>query len=168
MKGIAFLIISFSLLNFTSCVKTNRCEEPITIDQSAIITTFKNSSGQYLYAENNSLYNKDSLKIFDALGNNLQVLYTLNEIPNTLNRYYLMSFGSIYNQSTDQSSFASELCKNFIVQYNSNERDTITVCFKSTNTKCGSVQETLKVYNKGQLLTSVSNQVYADVVIIKN
>ena len=153
----------------SSCRKGGRCELPLNVKQSEIVVTFKNTNGRYLYTEFNPLCNKDSLKVFDSAGNSLVILRLLRSAPdNPSLGIYVLSFGNIYDQQTDAVSFNSELCKDFIVQYNYNDRDTIKECFKSEVTKCGSVFETLKVYNKGQLLTTIFNNTFADIVVIKN
>ena len=136
---------------------------------SGIVVDFKDkATGKYLYAEVNPLYNKDSLKVFDQNGNSLIVLSQLDLIPNTSSRFYVLSFGSIYNPQTDANSFNQEVCKNFIVKYSYNETDTVNVCFKARKTECGSVFDILKIYNKGQLITTETNTIIAEVTIIKN
>jgi hypothetical protein len=89
------------------------------------------------------------------------------QIPNTNFAYDVISFGTLYDNRTDQSSFDSELCKNYIIKYSYNEVDTVQTCFKSKKTKCGSVFETLKVYHKGQLLASVRNTAVTQITLIK-
>lgn len=163
------LILSFLSLVLTSasCAKTGGpCEEPLNINESEVVVTFKNQAGDYLYKEINTIYNKDSLKVFDYYGNQLFLLSHLKQIPNTNFSYHVISFGDIYNDQTDKSSFNSELCKDFIIRYYYNRTDTVQTCFKSKETKCGSVFETLKVYHKGQLLTSVTNDAAAHITLI--
>lgn len=136
--------------------------------QSEIAVNFKDATGKYLYAELNPTYNKDSLKVFDQQGNSLIILSSLNQIPNTSNRYYVLSFGNIYDQRTDANSFNTELCKDFIVQYKYNEKDTIKACFKSQTTKCGSVFEILKIYYNDQLVETIANNTFANITVTKN
>ncbi|MEJ7821741.1 MAG: hypothetical protein WKF85_05425 [Chitinophagaceae bacterium] len=63
------------------------------------MVTFKEaSSGKYLYSQNNPLYNKDSIKIFDPNGNNLVILKALRINPNTFEEYLDLSFGNLYDQ----------------------------------------------------------------------
>ncbi|HEV8285012.1 MAG TPA: hypothetical protein VGQ09_11925 [Chitinophagaceae bacterium] len=160
-------IILISLIIY-SCRKGGRCEQALNVTQSEIAVTFKDSAtNKYLYSEINPLYNKDSFKVFDPKGNSLVILFASNQIPNTSDGYFVLSFGNIYDQQTDAASFNSELCKDVVVQYKYNERDTIRACFKSKTTKCGSVFETLKVYNRGKLLTTVLNNTFADITVIK-
>jgi len=64
MKKITFILFSFLfILLFGGCIKNPKCELPLNVNQSAISIIFKDSvSGKYLYTEDNSLYNKDSIK----------------------------------------------------------------------------------------------------------
>lgn len=154
---------------FTSCRRYGGCDEPQSVYNSGIVAVFKDSAtSKYLYEEISPLYNKDSLKVFDSLGNSLSVQYFLYPAPgNSSLQIYLISFGSIANPNTDASSFTSEVNKDFIIQYKYNERDTIRAIFRSRESKCGSVFESLGIYHKGQLLTTVSNQAYVNVTISK-
>ncbi len=86
----------------------------------------------------------------------------------TLVEYWDLSFGNIYNQTTDANSFNSEICKNYVVKYKYNGTDTIKACFKAKTTECGSVFETLKVYYKGQLVGSVTDNTGISITINKN
>jgi hypothetical protein len=139
------------------------------INQSEIVVIFKDkNSNNYLYAENNPLYNKDSLKVLDPSGNSLIILKSLDNISSSSLKYWRLSFGNIYIQPTDSNSFNAEICKNYLIKYIYNESDTVQVCFRSRKTECGSVFETLKVYQKGQLIASVNNNTFAEVTIIKN
>jgi hypothetical protein len=137
--------------------------------QSEIAVSFRDATtGKYLYEEINPLYNKDSLKVFDPPGNSLVIFSALNQIPNTSDRYFVLSFGNIYDQQTDAGSFHAELCKDFIVQYKYNEKDTIRTCFKSKAGQCGSVFEMLTVYNKGLLLATETNTTFSTITVTKN
>lgn len=114
------------------------------------------------------LYDKDSLKVLDQNGENLVILSSLNQIPNTSDRYWVLSFGNLYKEETDKASFSSEICKKYFVKYSYNESDTLIVCFKSRNTSCGSVFETLKVYdNSGILLGSATDATSAQITVTK-
>ncbi len=161
-------IIFITFFSFGSCRKGGKCEQALNVNQSEIVVAFKDkNSGNYLYAEVNPSYNKDSIRVYDENNNNLVLLFALNQIPNTNSRYSDISFGNIYNPQTDANSFNSELCKNFIVKYKYNETDTIKACFKSMKTECGSVFETLKVFYKGMLVGSVSSKTGINVIINK-
>lgn len=169
-------VLSFTLAFFfmvilqaSSCKKGGKCEEALNVNQSSIEVIFKDqNSGKYLYSEVNPLYNKDSLKIFDPLGNSLVLLTSLSTIPGTSSRYWRINFGNVYNQQTDANSFDIEICKYFVVKYSYNESDTIKTCFKSIKTECGSVFETLKVFNKDLLLVTVNNETFTEITIQKN
>ena len=167
---ITLIIISAITLSVASCIKSGGpCEEPLNINLSSISVSFTDqTTGKFLYAEVNPLYNKDSLNIFDPFGTQLILLTSLAQIPNTNSRYWEINFGNLYNSSTDPDPFISEVCKNFIVQYNSVETDTIRTCFKAKKTKCGSVFEMLEVYHKDSLLTVEHNDTGAVVTITKN
>jgi hypothetical protein len=169
-KKFCFFLAFILIINF-SCVKRSdgECDLPPNVNHSSINITFIDSlSGKYLYAETNPIYNKDSLKILDPNGNSLVLLKSLDAIPNTYLGYWVINFGSIYTQQTDGNSFNSELCKNFIIKYTHNLSDTIQVYFKSKETKCGSVFETLKVYHKERLLATVTNNTFAEITISRN
>lgn len=162
-----YALLAFVLIS-NSCGKVGGpCEEPLNVNNSEVVVTFKNEAGDYLYKEINSPYNKDSLRVFDQYGNQLILLSHFDQIPNTSFKYHVISFGDIYEDATDKISFDSQLCKNFIVQYSYNEKDTVQTCFKSKKTECGSVFETLTVFHKGQLLTSVTNDAAAHITLIK-
>lgn len=162
------IIISIVVSTCISCIKAGGpCESPLNVNQSEVVVIFKNAAGKYLYEEINPLYNKDSLKVFDQYGNRLTILSKLNQIPNTSMRYFELSFGNLYDNSTDQPAFNSEICKDFFIKYIHNEVDSLNVCFRAKKTKCGSVFETLKVYHNGQLLASTSNDTYSLITLIK-
>lgn len=161
------LMLLMLLMGGTACFKSSGpCEEPDFVTNSEVVLTIKDASGRYVYAEVAPLYPKDSLKVFTQEGEHLLLLSQLNVIPNSSMRYYEISFGPLYNRR-DAASFSREICKNFIVQYRAQERDTLSVCFTSRNTGCGSEFETLKVYHKGRELAQESNTVAAHVTLIK-
>lgn len=165
------LLITWGVIAGTqSCKKGGACEGAYNIkNQSEVVVTFiDQATGRYLYSEMNPLYNKDSLKVIDPLGNSLVILSALNQIPNTYERYFVLSFGNIYDSRTDEASFNSEICKDYIVKYTSSESDTIHVCFKAQKTKCGSKFETIKVYQNNQQIGSAKNTIGISVTIYKN
>ena len=169
MKETCYIfLLFFCFLIFASCHKTPKCELPKNVSQSEIIVIFKDKTGRYLYEENNALYDKDSLKVFDPSGNSLVILKSLDNIPNSSLRYWRLSFGNIFNQQTDANSFNTEICKNYIIKYTYDESDTLQVCFKSKKTECGSVFETLNIYQRKQLLAAINNETYAEIAITKN
>lgn len=166
------ILMAISLLlcfSFISCRKHGRCEEPIMVEQSIVNVTFiDKNTGKYLYSEVNPLYNKDSLKVFDPSGNSLVILKAKRINTTSLKEYWDLSFGKIYNPLTDQPSYTSEICKDYTIQYSDNEKDSVTVCFKSKKTKCGSVFETLKIYHQGELIGYETNKTYALITIFKD
>jgi hypothetical protein len=169
LNQMVFGFIVITVFCFFSCRKGGRCDQAPNVNQSEIVVAFKDkSTGKYLYTEVNPLYNKDSLKVFDPAGNSLVILNMLSSAPdNPSIGIYWLSFGNIYNGQTDQSSFNTELCKNFIVKYKYNEVDTIRACFKSVYTECGSVFQTLKVFHKDLLVGSASSKTGINVTITK-
>ena len=151
-----FVLVTFS---FQSCVKGGKCEEVPDLSNSGIQVDFKdNATGKYLYTNTNSLYNIDSLKIYDENNVRMNILMYINNIPNSTGGYWSINFGNIYNPQTDAGAYNSEVCRNFIVKYTYNQADTIKACFKARNGDCGSEFEYLNVYYKGDLIGSVSNE----------
>jgi len=167
---ILFVLTFLTILTLSSCRKGGKCEEAPNVNQSGIVVAFKDrQTGRYLYSEVNPLYNKDSLRVYDGNGNRLVILSLLSSAPDNPNiGIHWLSFGNIFNSQTDQSSFNTEICKNFILKYKYNETDTIKACFKSKKTECGSVFEILKAYYKGQLVGSISNTTFVRVTINKD
>jgi hypothetical protein len=173
MKRFNLFALALIVVTFFSCKKilgVPDCEEPLYITNSGIQVAFKDSAtNKYLYEQDFPLYNKDSIKIFDPQGDSLLLFKGLsNDVVVPTTGYWAIDFGSLFDYRTDSVSFEREICKQFVVQYSYNERDTITTCFKSKDLKCGSVFSTLKVYHKGNLLASVTNTTYAIITVIKN
>ena len=173
MKHFKLFALTTLVITSFSCRKilgVRECEEVLYVTNSSVGVAFKDfTTSKYLYEQDIPLYNKDSIKVYDPQGNSLLLFKGLSndiEVPTT--RYWIINFGTLFDYRTDSVSFNEEICKEFIVQYAYNERDTIKTCFKSKDLKCGSVFSTLKVYNKGKLLTSVSNTTFALVTVIKN
>lgn len=163
------LLAWLSIISF-SCGKVGgECELPLHVTRSSLEVTFKDAAtNRYLYASNNPLYNKDSIKIYDSLGDSLFLLKSPHGDSVTFEGYWQINFGSLFDYRTDSISFNKEICKNFIVQYSYNEKDTIRTCFKSVKTKCGSMFEVLKVYYKNQLLSTEANTTTSIITINKN
>ena len=169
MKLLLYTFVLIGFLSQAACRKGGRCEEPLFITNSAIQVVFKDkNSGKYLYEEVNPSYNINDIKIFDESMQALLLLKSMNNIPNTPQRYWEVNFGPLYNPQTDQSSFQTELCKEFYIQYTSSEPlDTVTVCFTSKELKCGSVFPDLKIYYRGELIGAEKNDTGAVVIINK-
>ncbi len=146
------------------------CEQPLTITNSSIQVIFKDAAtNKYLYDQSLPLYSKDSISIYDPQGTLLFLFKGLsNDVEVPTIRFWAIDFGSLFDPKTDSVSFSREICKDFIVQYSYNERDTIKTCFRSKDEKCGSVFSTLKIYHEGHLLASATNTINATVKIIKN
>lgn len=155
----------------SGCIKPSggRCEEPIDAERSSeVVITFKEkATGKYLYSEVNPLYNKDSLRVYDPNGESLIILSTSGTIPNTYSGYYIYSFGPLYDAQTDKAALTTEVCKKYIIKYNSSETDTVTTCFRLQKTECGSVFSPLKIYHEGQLLDSATGDSGANITLLK-
>lgn len=170
MKKIDYILPCFLIIILLGgCVKNPKCELPRNVNQSSINVTFKDQQiGQYLYTENNSLYNKDSIKILDPNGTPLFLLFSHNQLSGNPVTFWIINFGNIYNPQTDNKSFDTEICKDYIIKYTYSESDKLQVCFKSKKTECGSVFETLKIYHNSKLVDSVENTTDTEVTILKN
>lgn len=163
------ILYAVFIVSNVSCRMGGRCEEPATVYQSSITVDFKDAAtGKYLYTESFPLYDKDSLAVLDPNSRSLAILSSLNQIPNTSERYWALNFRNLYDDQTDAISFSSEICKNYIIKYTYNEMDTVQVCFKAKKTPCGSIFETLKVFNKGQQIGASYGATFAQVTITKN
>jgi len=162
------VVFLFSLiLSSIGCAKPPECEEPFDVRGSEIVCIFKNSNGNYLYRQIRPLYEIDSLKIFDELGNRYTPIATLKSAPDSVMvGVNFISFTPIYNSRTDEDAFEKEICKDFIISYYHNVNDTITTCYKAEKTKCGSKFTNLKVYHEGSLLSEVSNTIIATVTVV--
>lgn len=167
-KAITSILVFLALLTFISCRKYPKCEEPLDVNQSYILLSFKDINDTYIHSEDNPLFSKDSLKIKDENGIFYSVIIQRALIPNTSLGYWEFDLGPIYNSNTDASSFDTTLCKKFIIFYRPNETDTIQTCFKTSKTDCGWVFSILKVYNKGQLISEEKNRIATECTIIKN
>jgi hypothetical protein len=164
-------LISFAISFFLlSCTKEGGCGSVLYITKSSVQVIFKDSAtNKYLYDEINPLYNKDSIKIYDPQGIPLSLLMSRNSDPVVPTNIYIeINFGSLFDYRTDSTSFTREICKDYVVQYAHNERDTITTCFKSKDLDCGSVFSRLNVFHKGKLLASENNTTNALITVIKN
>ena len=162
-------LIFFCIIIFVSCHKTPKCDLAKNVTSSSINVIFKDSlSGKYLYDVSYPINNKDSLKILDPNCHPLFLLYSQQLIPNTSFRYWIINFGDVYIQQTDVNSFNTEICKRYIIQYGYNDYDTLKVCFKSTHIQCGSVFESLKVYYKNQLISTITNDTHSLITILKS
>ena len=170
MKTCFYAIGLISLIIFSfSCKKGGDCEEVLYITNSSVAITFKDSvSNKYLYSAIHPMYNKDSLKIYNPQGEPLFLLAGMNFDTILHEGFFVIDFGALFDYRTDSVSFNREICKNYVVQYSYNEKDTVTTCFKSKDEKCGSVFSTLKVYHRGRLLASENNTTNALVTITKN
>ena len=162
----AFLVVGFFC--YGSCRKGGKCEEVESLLNSSIEVAFKDKvTGKYLYTETNSLYKIDTLKIIGQNNQSMGLLKNLQQIPNSLDRYWSVNFGNIYNAGTDAGAFSTELCRDFIVKYTYDQADTIKACFKTKNISCGPVFEYLTIYYKNEIVGVVSDRTGIVVTINK-
>ena len=169
MYKIAFFYSFLFVVSFSSCFKSRPdCEEPMYVENSSIIVSFKDKDGKYMYDNLFPTYNKDSLRVIDEHGNLIRLLFGSEVVPGTTHSYTTIDIGPVYNAQTDMASFSSEVCKKFYIWYNKNEKDTIKACFISKNLKCGSVFESLKVYHRDSLLAKASNTAFITLTLTKN
>lgn len=162
----AVICITFFLMQLISCSR-DKCYDnwPYDIKFSSVDLVVKNNAGTFLYNETNPIYNKDSLKVFDESGNQLEILYELRQaLPN----YWEFSARSIYNPQTDANAFNSELCKKLIIKYTYTEADTITTCFRAEKLDCGSELNYLKIFQNGLLIGQATNNLRATATVIKD
>jgi hypothetical protein len=171
LKNILYLV--FTGLISSACNRTSSCEGKFGVETTAIKFLFKDSmTNRFMYTQDFSLYNRDSLKFFSANGTRLtDIVSALNINPDSLysnsGNIYEIQLNEIFDARTDSSSFTRGVCKNFIIQHRWNIRDTISVCFKSKLTDCASEHEYLRVFYKGKILANVSNRFFCTVRLVR-
>ena len=169
VKRLTCILIGAYVFVAASCIKKGgRCEEVPTIENSSITLHITDSAtGEYIYQEFQSPYNKDSFKVRDPQGNDLLILSLLDKIPGTLNNYYYMDFGPLFDTGLDEDSFERDVCKKYIIYYSANETDSLDICFRSRKEKCGAVFSSLKVYHHDQLISSLRDSISAHIFLKK-
>lgn len=155
--SIFVVIAAFNIQS--GCVKGGKCELADDVRGAGLSFIFiDNASDRYLYTTLTPLYNIDSLQIFDENNISYRIFKAPSNLPNSPATYWHISITGIYNPQTDAAAFNSEVCKKFILKYSYNETDTMRVCYKAKETKCGSQFEYMKVFYKGSLIGSVTNE----------
>ena len=151
----ALLIACFISLN--SC-----CEEPPVADSGGLPIRFIDATTgrKPIYDLTQPIFPRDSLKVKD--------LATNKYIPTNLLNNGDLIIDSIYEPNRDQSSFNSETCKSFIIQFFQYELDTISFCYKLKSTKCnGSEFSFIKASWNNKMIYSTEGGVYHPIVINK-
>ena len=164
---IAFLL---TLTIFCSCYKNNHCGETAGVERSYLSITFL-KGGNYMYSDitQYSLYNKDSLIIYDQSGNRANLLSSAGgSFPNNPSvHYYIFGITPVYNSSTDGAAFNQEISRKLYIQYNSMETDTLICTFKANKNECNTYLEYLKVYYRNNLIGSSNDGLGGNVTIKK-
>lgn len=168
MKIFNLTVLALISVVFSACKKTRQCEEPIDIRYFSSLTfVFKDSSGNYIYADEAPIYELDSLIIKTVGDSSVPLFYGKSNVPGSTLKYTYVGISPVYSQLNDQNAFGAEICKSYFIQFSYNDVDTINVCFKSKYTACGSLFETFKVYRRGVLINS-SDGISPQITITKH
>lgn len=164
-RFVLFLVVTCFLLS--SCEK-HFCGEKIGLDGSALlIHLFNTAANDYFYPENGALspYKKDSLQVINEDGRKFTSIEFLSgtDPRNNLRGYYSVKIAPAFIIPDDNSAYDTEKTRKIYLKYNHTTTDTLTLVFKAQRDKCdkGSY-EYLKIYFRNNLLTTVSNTIYAD------
>lgn len=166
MKCPILIILGWICLFSSNCRKPFSCGEPRGIESSTIgIHIYNTATGSYMYPGNEfqTTYKRDSLKIytdgprqFNWYGTGLE-----QDPKDPLNQYYSIGFSPLFFIPEDNDAFDHEKTKKVYIQYNYNTFDTLTFVFKAYKDKCDKGQfEYLKVYYKGNLVSSIDHTYY--------
>ena len=141
------------------------------LNNSFIDITFKDKvTKKFLYQSPTfiSLYSIDSLAIFNPQKEKMYFSTIDERIKDSvIHQFWIVGFGPIFDLRTDSLAFQRPIYKDFIIQYNYKETDTLKTCFKAVATTCGSTFEFLKIYYKGKMIDSVTNQSFTKIVHYK-
>jgi len=170
MRNVLFIIGITISCSLSSCISGGPCEEPIQVESGVISIVFKDkSTDKYLYPVNSpSFYYKDSLKIYHETGDTLHLFWSprlLQPSAPVTDHFTLTAY--FFDQKRDLESYQREVCRKYYIHYNATERDTIQLCFKTRDTKCGSEFERAQLYHDGKsvgnsFLNSVSADIFKD------
>jgi hypothetical protein len=108
-------------------------------------------------------YKRDSLQVYTdgSRGFNWFGFGLERDPKDPLNQYYSIGVSPIFFIPEDNDAFNQEKTKKIYIQYNYNTIDTLTLVFKAYKDKCDKGQyEYLKVYYKGNLISSIANTYY--------
>jgi len=160
-----FIIPIFAVLSI-KCNKPLDCGDTVGLESSTLgISIFNTISNDYMYPQDEfrSGFKKDSFQVYtDGTRSFNGINFYLKTDPrNSTNAYYAVSFSPIFFIPEDNEAFNQEKTKKIYLKYNYNTLDTLTLVFKANKDKCGKGQyEYLKVYHRGNLLSSISNTYY--------
>lgn len=160
------LLPAFTAL-FITCNKPLNCGDTVGLESSIFgISIFNTVTNGYMYPrdEFQSAFKKDSFQVFTdgTRGFNGFNFYLEQDPKNPLNQYYAVNFSPVFFIPEDNDAFDHEKTKKIYLKYNYNTSDTLALVFKAYKDKCGKGQyEYLKVYHRGNLLSSINNTYYA-------
>jgi hypothetical protein len=166
MKNL-YVFVVFVCLIFSGCGKSLLCGESKGLEHSSLgIYAYHTGLGEYFYPEieYRSPFKRDSLQVFDNDGRRLErIRFLLNSDPvNPLNRFYSISIAPSFRVPQDNDAFGVEKNTNIYLKYNHNTTDTLSLVFKAYKNKCDRGEyEYLKIYHRGNLIHSVTKEIYA-------
>ncbi len=163
-----FIVLFFLVpLFFSGCEKPFYCNEVRGLDGSSLnISLFHTGMGNYFYPvdEFRSPYKRDSLQVFNEDGRKFELVnFGLELDPrNHLNSFYGVKISPAFMIPGDEEAYNSEKTRKIFLKYNYNTIDTLNLVFKAYKNNCDKgIYEYLKIYHRGNLVTSVSNDIYA-------
>jgi hypothetical protein len=160
------LLCSCLLLN--SCKKPFNCSEAEGLEDSAmVIYPFHTGLNEYFYPEDEfrSPYKRDSLQIFNEDSRRFErVSFLLKSDPtNPLKGFYAILLAPAFIIPDDNDAYQREKVRKIYLKYNHNTADTLLLIFKAYKDECKKgVYEYLKVYHRGNLVFSASDNTSAD------
>ena len=147
--GILYAGLAFSM----GCRRNQDCSDRIPTESGFVQLTFLTPDGQNLYPKDNPLpaFNIDSLYVSDA--SERHFTQQKGEMPGPFaTKYYVYSFGQIYNPATDADALVKERCKEYFIHYNSNDVDTLRLCYQVTANGCGLYYGSFKAFYRNQMI----------------
>jgi hypothetical protein len=163
MKSFLVILI-FCTLFPPHCTKPF-CGESVGLEASSIgIELFDQANKEYFYLETGqSLYNKDSLRVFDENGQKFgSISFVLTEDPrNKLRRFYKTIIFPAFRLPGDEDALNTEKTRTMYLRYSSIASDTLTLAFKAKKNRCDRyIYEYVKVYRGGNLIVpSIANDI---------
>lgn len=162
MRPYTCLLLLFILSVNPACIKLGgRCEEPIDVYQSNIqLAIMDRATGQYIYSNDDPLYDVNDLVVEDDQGRALTVqTREEQDQANQLEIFDMVIFRPIFLEG-DENAFSAEKCRTYYLHYSATESDTLRACFRAKKTKCGSIFSSLTLYDsQSNIISSVSNNV---------
>jgi hypothetical protein len=166
MKQTLLYIFYLGYLFFCGCHKPF-CGETRGIETSSIsISIFNTAANEYMYPrdEFRSPFKKDSLRVYTdgPRGFNFVEFGLAQDPKDLLHQYYGVKISPAFFIPEDNDAFNREKTKKIYLKYNYNTSDTLTLVFKAYKDKCDKGQyEYLKVYHRGNLISSINGTYYA-------